>query len=272
MNRFIKYYATLLFLTLLSFSVWSQDRPRIVKPKAIKKKKEVYQLVHNVVKLNIPGLLVRSFGAQYERKLNRSKSFAMGVIYRPNFKTPILNIIMQDTNFTASAETLMMLKSSRYRSLMLTPEFRFYFKKKAPRGLYLAPFLRYKHEMLSSNFRYQESANGGILKTGIYKNRSDAFGAGILFGLQVLTKKKVTIDFWFLGPWAGIQFTKNSSEIPTASLNEFDKAYIESVTEGYNDRFALDNTYQWSSTGFGNSGSGFTLGLRMFGIHIGYSF
>jgi hypothetical protein len=272
MNLHIKYYTALLFLFVMSFSASSQDQMRAAKPKPIKKKKQVYEVVNNVVKLNIPGLLIRSFGAQYERKLNRSKSFAMGVIYRPNFKTPILNVLLQDTNFTASAETLFMLKSSRYRSLMLTPEFRFYFKKKTPRGLYLAPFLRYKHEMLSSNFRYQESSNGGIIKTGVYKNRSDAFGAGILFGLQVLTRKKVSIDFWFLGPWAGIQFTKNSSDIPTASLNEFDKAYIESVTEGYNDRFGYDNTYKWTGTGFGNSRSGFTLGLRMFGIHIGYSF
>lgn len=268
----MKLISFLFFFFFVSMCTIAQDQARISKAKLVKKKKPVYELVDNVVKLNIPSLLFRSFAVQYEKKLNRSKTFAMGIVYRPNFKTPIINVLLSDTNFTASAETLFMLKSSRYNSLMLTPEFRFYFKKKAPRGLYLAPFLRYKHEVLTSNFRYQESANGGIIKTGEYKNRSDAFGAGVLFGIQILTKKKVTIDFWFLGPWGGINFTKNSSKINTDLLNEFDRAYIESVTEGYNERLGFNSSYTWTKSGFGNSGSNFALGFRMFGINLGYSF
>lgn len=261
-----------LLLILLSFASIAQDQVRTPKPKPVKKKKPIYETVDQVVKLNIPSLLMRTLAVQYEKKLSPSKTIALGVIYRPNFPTPIINILLKDTNFTASAETMYMLKSSKYNTLMITPEFRFYFKKKAPRGLYLAPFLRYKKETLTANFRYQESALGSNLKVGEYKNKSNAIGAGLLFGIQILTKKKVTIDFWFLGPWAGINFVSNESKINTSNLNEFDKAYIESSTESYNNAFGFSNKYEWSSKGFSNSDTKFGIGVRMFGINIGYSF
>lgn len=251
----------------------AQDQPRTPRPRPEKKKKQVYELVDNVVKLNMSSLLLRSLSLQYERKLNRSKSFAMGIIYRPNFSTPILNVLMKDTAFTASAETLFMLRSSRYKALMLTPEFRFYFKRKAPRGLYLAPFLRYKYETLTADYRYQETGAGSAaLKTATYKNQINTFGAGILFGLQILTKKRMTIDFWFLGPWVGMEYINNSSKINTSGLNEYDRAYIESSTESYNNALGFSNQYSWSGSGFSNKSNGFTFGARMIGINVGYSF
>jgi hypothetical protein len=242
------------------------------KNKPVRKKKQVYELVDNVVKLNISSLLFRTFSLQFEKKINRSKTFALGVIYRPNFPTPFVQDLLNDTSFTASAETRNLLESSRFSTWMITPEFRFYFKKKAPRGLYLAPFLRFKHRTYSSEFQYQESSVGSSLKTGIYKNQANIVGAGILFGLQILAKNKMTIDFWFLGPWAGVKFSKNSSKINAGSLNEYDKAYIESVTEGYNRLFGFANSYQWTKSGFGNSGTQFGAGLRLCGINFGYSF
>jgi hypothetical protein len=265
-------------LLVLLFSVsclqlMAQDQARTPKPRPEKKKKQVYEVVDNVMKVNVSSLLFRALAVQYERKLSRSKSFGMGIIYRPNFSTPILNVLMKDTGFTASAETLFMLKSSHYNALMLTPEFRFYFRKKAPRGLYLAPFLRYKRETFTSDYRYQETGAGSaVMKTGEYKNKINTMGAGILFGLQILTKKRMTIDFWFLGPWVGMEYITNSSKINTSGLNEYDRAYIESSTESYNNALGFSNQYSWSGSGFSNKANGFTFGARMIGINFGYSF
>lgn len=271
--QFMKIRFLLFFLTFYCLNIFAQDQPRVPKPRPVKKKKQVYELVDNVVKLNVTSLLFRALAVQYEHKLSPSKTFGLGVIYRPNFPTPIIGLLMQDTNFTASAETIYMLETSRYNALMITPEFRFYFKKKAPRGLYLAPFLRYKRETFTSNFKYQETGAGSsVLKTGEYQSRINTFGAGILFGLQILARNRMTIDFWFLGPWAGMEIVKNAGKINTSGLNEYDRAYIESSTESYNNALGFSNIYNWTNSGFGNKGSGFTYGARMIGINFGYSF
>lgn len=261
----------MLLLLLISVSMTAQDQPRVPKAKPVKKKKQLYETVNNVVKLNIPSLLFRTLAVQYEKKISPSKTLALGVVFRPNLPTPFVKDLLNDTSFTASAETRYMLNSSRYTSWMITPELRFYFKKKAPKGLYAAPFLRLKHRAYSSNFQYQEST-AGVMRTGVYKNKATVAGAGILFGLQILAKNKMTIDFWFLGPWAGVKFSNNASKINTSTLNEFDRAYIESSTESYNNAFGFSNTYKWSKDGFGNADNNVGFGLRMFGINFGYSF
>ncbi len=267
----MKTIISIILSLLISVSLIAQDQPRVARPRPVKKKKAIYETVNNVVKLNVPSLLFRTLAVQYEKKISASKTLALGIIFRPNLPTPFVKDLLNDTSFTASAETRYMLNSSKYTSWMITPEFRFYFKKKAPRGFYAAPFLRLKHRAYSSNYQYQESATG-VMRTGVYKNKATVAGAGILFGLQILAKNKMTIDFWFLGPWAGIKFSSNASKINTSTLNEFDKAYIESSTESYNNAFGFSNTYKWSQDGFSNADNKAGFGLRMFGIHFGYSF
>lgn len=262
----------ILLCCLFAMNSFAQDQERIPLKKKARKTPALYETVNHVAKINLTSFMFRTFALQYEKKITRSKTFALGLIYRPNVSTPFYNIILKDTNFAFSKETRYMMSSSKYTTFMLTPEFRFYLRKKAPRGLYLAPFLRYKFEKENANYLYQESSISSVLRVGKYNIVNHTIGAGVLFGIQILTKKKVTIDFWFFGPWAGGSFSKRYSNINTSNINIYDKASVEATIEGYDTKIDSKHSLQWDSKGFSNRQNNFSWGLRMFGINIGYAF
>ncbi len=272
-NFTVKKYLIILSFALVAIASQAQNQPGVAKRRPVKKKKELYERVDQVAKINISSFAFRALSLQYEKKISRSKTMGIGLIYRPNFSTPFVNVLLKDTSFSVSAETMTMLKTARYQAWMISPELRFYVKKKAPRGLYLAPFLRHKRETFSADFRYQESGSGSsLIKTGLYKSKVNTLGLGVLFGLQILAKNKMTIDFWFLGPWVGYEWVKNTGKVNASGLNQYDKAYIESGTEGYNRLLGFSNQYSWSGSGFSSKSAGLTFGARIFGINVGYSF
>lgn len=239
-------------------------------PSRVKKPKPIYEQVNQTIKLNIPSLLFKTIAVQYEKKMSRKTSFAAGVIFRPNSFIPFKNFLLNDTLFTVSLSTREMLKTTKYSTLMITPEFRYYFKKKALKGLYIAPFLRYKHESINADYKYSDT--NSFFHTASLKGRVNTIGAGVLFGIQVLNKKKISIDFWFAGPWVGYSKFKSSSKINTAYLDVYRKAAVESIVEPYNKMFGFNNEFQWSPTGFETNTGTMALGFRLFGINLGYAF
>lgn len=92
-------------------------------------------------------------------------------------------------------------KSGNYQSLLISPSFRMYSKKKeGPRGLYFA-----------LGVRYSKSEANVIVKTEDYPNtevdvNSSMFGGQIDMGVQWLIGNRVAIDWNFLG--LGAQFGK----------------------------------------------------------------
>lgn len=261
------FLTALLILTCNSVTVaQSNGKP----PSRIKKPKPIYEQVNQTVKINIPSLLFKTIAVQYEKKLSKKTSFATGLVFRTNSAMPFKNFLLNDTLFTVSLSTREMLKTARYSTFMITPEFRYYFKKKALRGLYLAPFLRYKYESLTADYKYTDT--NSFFHTGTLKGKVNTIGAGVLFGLQVLNKKKISIDFWFAGPWVGYSKFKSSSKINTAHLDVYRKAAVESIVEPYNKMFGFNNEFQWSPTGFETNTGSMGLGFRLFGINLGYAF
>lgn len=261
------FLSTLLFLSCYcTILAQTNSRP----PSRVKKPKPIYEQVNQTVKLNVPSLLFKTIAVQYEKKMSRKTSFAAGVIFRPNSAIPFKNFLLNDTLFTVGLSTREMLKTTRYSTFMITPEFRYYFRKKALRGLYMAPFLRYKNENLNADYKYSDT--NSFFHTGSLKGKVNTIGAGVLFGLQVLTKKKISIDFWFAGPWISYSKYKSSSKINTAYLDVYRKAAVESIIEPYNEIFGFSNEFQWTPTGFETNKGSLGLGFRFFGINLGYAF
>jgi len=139
----------LLFVTLLSQIAFSQ--------KTVSQEK-------NVIKTNIMSLMVGTGTLFYERKITDNFSGNLGLGY--------LNYTFNKTSFSG---------------LILTPEVRFYPKKNAIDGFYIAPYFRFQSFQLESN----------DTKVG-YSN----YGGGLVFGSQWITNSGFTMDLFLGGHYA----------------------------------------------------------------------
>jgi hypothetical protein len=148
----------------------------------------------NVLKINTLSLIVGTGSIFYERKFTDNVSGQLGVAY--------LNYGVEDTKFTG---------------LILTPEARFYPKKDAIDGFYLAPYARYQ------NF----SLTGGDDKA-TYTN----IGGGLALGRQWITKSGFTMDLFFGGHYGSGEIDVNSGD---------EESFTTGLFEGFRTRmgFAL---------------------------------
>lgn len=261
-----------LFVLLLSSPMPDLMGQSSTARKPLPKKPKPYVYPPRVIKLGLSGLFMKSFGAQYEQRLNPRLSFALGATYRPNSGL-LLYKLMADSasSFGLSPESAESYRGATFGRLTITPELRRYFRKKAPKGLYLAAFMRYRRDTWKYPYQYQESGvNAAVNKQGTLLLRENALGLGIMLGLHVVTKKKLSLDFWFAGPWGGMNFYRVKSALNMNNLNEFDRAIISSKAEALID----GNTYpiKFGAGGIESGGTRGAAGFRMVGINIGYNF
>nr|WP_199076521.1 DUF3575 domain-containing protein [Pedobacter sp. ASV19] len=119
------------------------------------------QDVQNTIKINPLSALLATGSVFYERKVSEEVSVQLGVAY-----------------------TGVKLDDVKFSGLAITPEVRFYLKKHAPVGMYVAPFLRYQ------NFTVSDDENKGSYTS---------FGGGALMGYQWVYSSGFTLDLFF-GP------------------------------------------------------------------------
>lgn len=222
----------------------------------------------NIVKLNLSGLLFKSIGIQYEHKIKRKSSIALGLIYRPMSTWVVARIYDTSTNINISNESRFMYRTSKYRSFMITPEYRFYLSKQAPKGLYLAPFIRFKADKINFNYHYYDeiSMQQKVGDASIYETM---LGAGVMLGYQVISRKKFTVDFWFLGPWGGYYNMRLKSKVNTASISSLQQSFIgQDMKSIINDI----TTIKWNEEGINTNASQANWGIRTFGINLGWNF
>jgi len=146
----------------------------------------------NVIKVNSLSLLVGTGSIFYERKINESSSAQLGAAY--------LSYKINDTRFTG---------------LILTPEYRFYVKKNAIDGFYVAPYFRYQ--------RYSLEAKDNSKAT------YSAIGGGAILGRQWIFSSGFTLDFFF-----GENYSKGSLDL-TSGTDSFNTNSLE----GFRPRIGL---------------------------------
>lgn len=267
-NKFkMKRITLLLIATILVLNVSAQQRE--IKTSSKRKVKE-YVYPPNVIKLNLTGLIFKTIGMQYEHKISNNMSVALGLTYRPKSTFLLYNMMSQDAaNFGLSQASAYMFSTAKYNRFAITPELKYYFKKKAPKGLYLAPFLRYQREATTFNFKYTESNTSTTQsKIGSATQSENKFGLGILFGYQIIKTNKLAIDFWFLGPWFGQNTSKLNAKINMTDVTDFDKSILDSDME---DIYG-NQTIKWDGTGINSSYKKYSIGARMIGVNIGINF
>ena len=139
----------------------------------------------NVLKVNTLSLFLGTGSIFYERKFSDLTSGQMGVAYM-GFK-------ISDTRFTG---------------LILTPEIRFYPKKNAISGFYIATYLRYQSFTVKST-------------TDDSKGSLTSMGGGLLFGREWITKSGFTMDLFFGGHYGSAKVKVNTGSADSIDSDPF---------------------------------------------------
>jgi hypothetical protein len=162
----------LVFLLVIVFTLpsFSQDQPKVATEK-------------NVLKINTLSLILGTGSVFYERKFSDAMSGQLGVAY--------LNYKISGTKFTG---------------LILTPELRFYMKKAAIDGMYVAPYVRYQNYSLSDN-----SSKGTL----------SSIGGGALIGRQWIKPSGFTMDLFFGGHYGSASVKATSGDVTTFDTKLF---------------------------------------------------
>lgn len=115
---------------------------------------------------------------------------------------------------------------TRSTAVRITPEYRIYFGKKGPKGLYMPLFLRYINEAYSADISYLED---GVDKGGEGEAKLVTTGAGLGLGYQFVIKNRVTLDFTvgLGGGWTSVNVT---STLPGSTVDERN-GWMEEINE-----------------------------------------
>ncbi len=127
----------------------------------------------NFIKLNLISPILSSFSMAYERVTSPNQSFQM-------------TFFLQDQRMDYTYQ-------DRLKSFGMVSEYRFYLSeyKEAPAGIFIAPFLSYRHyEADYEDYNYDT-------QTVTQKNDTyDNIGLGVTIGAQWVFKQKISLDVW----------------------------------------------------------------------------
>jgi hypothetical protein len=145
--------------------------------------------IKNAVKVNPLSILLGTANVAYERALNEKQSIQLGAYY-----------------------TGISILGTKFRGFGITPEYRFYFKKEAIKGVYAAPYLRFQNLDVSSNVDDIED-----------KATLTTYGGGGLIGKQWLFNKFTMEAYGGLGYNAGkLTLSSGAFEDSFEGINRFD--------------------------------------------------
>jgi hypothetical protein len=183
------------------------------------------QEADHVIKLNLFSLPLKNLSFQYEKPFADNFSFALGLNYRmPGSLNRIDNIMSEQHE---NAQT-----SSRISGFGFTPELRIYFSGNAPKGFYLAPYLRYSNYRASIEGLWEPDNTGTIVPlVGSF----NSFGGGAMIGAQWLIAGKFSIDWWIIGAHYGVGNFSLSGEREDRPFNAGEINDIENTIVNVNE-------------------------------------
>ncbi len=210
----------------------------------------------NIVKLNLSSLLLKAVSLQYERVLSPRTSVALNLAYRPSDAfNPIF--VRLNGNFT----------KYRLGSMVTTPSFRYYFKRKAPLGFYGELYIRHRRDKLINETN--PASNTPFISTGI----ENILSAGTLFAVQVVKRRDLYIDFWIFGIGAGqTNFTSTSTFSPIYQFQKFEQETKNSYDALLMSTYGNDGQTKWNNDQVTYSVSRPLVTFRAIGFNLGLRF
>jgi hypothetical protein len=168
----------------------------------------------NVIKLGISGVAYGDFSLSYERKVATKSAinFTFGYI-NPN-------VSLLGSSLPQHSSTKVGL-SELYDGFHTSLDYRFYVgKKEAPKGFYLAPYLRY----FGYKFLVIDEIDGDYFKVN---SHISSIGLGFQMGYHWIVYDKISIDWYFLG--LGAEYVMPKAVYTTDSKNFNYSSIVDNV-------------------------------------------
>lgn len=177
----------------------------------------------NLVKINLPSLVLNNVSLQYERLLMRKISVAVGLRFMPERKLPFANTLLNVLG-EPDPQVRDLLDFTRIDGFAITPEFRFYLGSYG-KGVYLAPFLRYETFGLHSRLQFSTGDNVYPIQ---FDGRFSRIGGGILLGAQHKLARQFYLDWWITGPYVGSAKTSLKAQGFEIAEEDYDE-YVQYI-------------------------------------------
>jgi len=223
----------------------------------------------NIVKWNIPALLLKNYSFQYERLIKPKISVAVGIRFSPKSKLPLSSVIEdQIEDDDQLRDNIEKFKTSNFA---ITPEVRFYLGQGFFKGFYVAPFVRYARYTaeVPFDFEVEDPVTQDIrTETMPLEGNITAFTGGVLFGSQWVIGKRVAIDWWILGPNYG---SSNGDISGQKTLSPEEQQALRDTLEDLDDLPIVKTKSTVDGNGAKVSFNGPWAGLRA-GISVGVRF
>lgn len=184
----------------------------------------------NILKVNLTGIVLKNYSFQFERVLNRKISVALSFRTMPESSVPLKGVILDAADDDQQTEEV--LDALRIKNTAITPEVRFYLGKKGfGRGFYIAPFYRYA-SFKTNNMKFTYTNGLGGDNTIFLSGKLTSHTGGLLIGSQWKIGKRLSLDFWILGPHygSGNGFFEGNTSVP---LNTFEQNSLRQELEDF---------------------------------------
>jgi hypothetical protein len=221
----------------------------------------------NIVRMNITNPVIfggRSFIVGYERVLgdHQSISVNIGRTSLPKISVP---------GFNALGSAIQMTKEHEDKGINVSADYRFYLKSenrhKAPRGVYLAPYISY-----NSFIRYNKYTLNTTDFYGDVFTKFELYTASVggELGYQFLFWNRLALDFILIGP--GLTNYKIDTSLSTDLSPDDESALFQRIDEILADKVPGFN-FIFGNHSFEKSGkvNTTTLGFRYM-VHVGFCF
>lgn len=270
MTRNLSMIVLSLFLCATAFSQESDSTVEIRKkaPRTYRK---------NVVKINVPALLLKNFSFFYERALTRKISFSAGYRFMPKSNLGGINLVSKAaekiTDDPASDVQVfdLYLKDIEAKNNAVTAEFRFYGgRRPGARGFYFSLYGRYGNYGVDAPYEF--SGTSGSYRIPL-STSSKTIAGGFTIGLQWQIAKRVAIDWCILGGHYGsikgdINGNINLSGMSPADRQQLQNELNDLVSIGKNDYINATVTPQ----GVTGTIKGPFAGVRLGSLSVGIAF
>lgn len=157
----------------------------------------------NLVKLNITAPLLKNYGIQVERILNKRLSVALTGRVMPAATIPLKTWVQKEVVREDNQLVSDILDQVDFSNYALTPELRYYFGKKGyGQGFYLGPYYKFaRYNMHTKTLAYEVEGDQqyDITVSGALR----AHTGGIAVGAQWHLTRHLSLDLWLLGPAIG---------------------------------------------------------------------
>jgi hypothetical protein len=245
--------------------------------KSMKNKKKVLLLVllislkatsqenvgKNMGKINLSSFAWKAISVQYERQVTRRVTVAVGYSKIPTSNIPFKSFIERQID-----NPDVKVGDFRLGTSIFTPEVRYYVGKKgAFKGFYLAPYARFGSYKIDGPVEYTSSTN--VRRSAMFSGRLTTAMGGLMIGSSfTLPKKNLYLDWWIIGASFGGGDGFLSAVTP---LTKDEQTSIKNTINN----IELPSTRLYSQVdekGATVTTTGKMVGLRGFGINIGYRF